>query len=185
MEGRKQGGSSSPSASSSSSSSSFPSELFGAKETYPSSSSTGIFGSILAPPSKVLGKESVCYESGRKQDFQNEPWRSKSGALDDTSKVSGGGQTMWSRDMGTSYQEQRVQPCHLSSSIFYGGQENYCHPSSTQGSGLNPALKKDSGEDDGSASRGNWWQGMGLYITERLPVRRIINMVHINTILAV
>ncbi|XP_030473223.1 uncharacterized protein LOC115690878 [Syzygium oleosum] len=171
MEGRKQGGSPRPSAAASSSSpSSSPppppslaSELFGSKETYPPSSSAGIFASIFAPPSKVLGKESVRYESERKQDFQNELWWSKSGTPDDTSHVGGGGHSMLNRDMGTIYQEQRVQPCHLSSSIYYGGQENYCHPSSTQGSGLNPVVKKDAGEDDGSASRGNWWQGSLYY----------------------
>ncbi|XP_010037782.1 uncharacterized protein LOC104426421 [Eucalyptus grandis] len=169
MEGRKQGGSSSAPASASASASaspppsSFASELFGSKEAYPSSSSAGIFGSIFAPPPRVLGKESVRYESERKQDFQNEPWRSKSGLPDDASNVSGGGQSMLNGDMATIYQEQRVQPCHLSSSIFYGGQENYCHPSSTQGSGLNSVSKKDPGEDDGSASRGNWWQGSLYY----------------------
>lgn len=35
------------------------------------------------------------------------------------------------------YQEQRVQPCHLSSSIYYGGQDVYSRPQSARDSGLN------------------------------------------------
>lgn len=30
-----------------------------------------------------------------------------------------------SREMGSFYQEQRTNPCHLSSSIYYGGQDVY------------------------------------------------------------
>ncbi|WJX68913.1 hypothetical protein P8452_53236 [Trifolium repens] len=68
------------------------------------------------------------------------------------------------KDMSYIYQEQKVQPCHLSSSIYYGGQDIYSHPSSTRDSGLNNTYKKDDGEDDsGSASRGNWWQGSLYY----------------------
>lgn len=43
-------------------------------------------------------------------------------------------QCMPNRDMSSIYQEQRVQPCHLSSSIYYGGQDIYSHPQSTQSS---------------------------------------------------
>lgn len=41
------------------------------------------------------------------------------------------------KDMSYVYQEQRVQPCQLSSSIYYGGQDVYSHPQSTRGSGSN------------------------------------------------
>lgn len=149
MEGRKQA---------SSSSSSLTSELFGSKE---SSSSTGIFGSIFAPSSKVVSRESLHSEvNGRKKDSKKESWKAKPLA-DDTSKSSEGeSQIFPNRDMSSIYQEQRVQPCHLSSSIYYGGQDIYSHPQSTQSS----AYKKDVGEDDsGSASRGNWWQGSLYY----------------------
>lgn len=44
------------------------------------------------------------------------------------------------KDMSSIYQEQRVQPCHLSSSIYYGGQDIYSHPQSTQNSGLNSVV---------------------------------------------
>lgn len=46
-------------------------------------------------------------------------------------------QSTANKDMSSVYQEQRVQPCHLSSSIYYGGQDIYSHPHSTRDSGLN------------------------------------------------
>ena len=41
------------------------------------------------------------------------------------------------KDMSSIYQEQRLQPCQLSSSIHYGGQDIYSCPKSTQDSGYN------------------------------------------------
>ncbi|KAJ6331605.1 hypothetical protein OIU76_010062 [Salix suchowensis] len=161
MERKKQTG-----PSSSSSSSSFTSDLFGSKEYPPSS--MGIFGSIFAPTSpKVLGRESLRSEvADKKQDSANDAWNTNSGtpASDLTSKRNEGeSQSTPNKDMSSIYQEQRVQPCHLSSSIYYGGQDIYHHPQSSHTSSMNPVVKKDGPEDDtGSASRGNWWQG-GLY----------------------
>ncbi|KDP24533.1 hypothetical protein JCGZ_25097 [Jatropha curcas] len=152
MEGKKQPGSSS----------SFTSELFGSKDSV---SSSGIFGSIFAPPSKVLERGSLRSEViGKKQDSAKEASNTKSGAQDETSKSNEGeSHNMPSRDTNSIYQEQRVQPCHLSSSIYYGGQDIYHHPQNSQSSNMTSMFKKDGTEDDsGSASRGNWWQGMML-----------------------
>uniref|UniRef100_A0A2P2QP71 Uncharacterized protein MANES_09G098500 n=1 Tax=Rhizophora mucronata TaxID=61149 RepID=A0A2P2QP71_RHIMU len=148
MEGNKQVGSSP----------SFTSELFGSKEP---SSSTGDFGSFFAPSSKVVVREVV----GRKQDPANGAWNTKLGNPDGSSKSNeGGNQSTPNKDMSSIYQDQRVQPCHLSSSIYYGGQDIYNHPQSSQGSSLNSMFKQDGTEDDtGSASRGNWWQGSLYY----------------------
>lgn len=149
-----------------SSSSSFTTELFGSKE---SPSSTGIFGSIFAPPSKVLGRESLRYDvTAKRPDSPNEPWNTKPGASglsgNSSKACEGENQSTANRDVSSIYQEQRGQPCHLSSSIYYGGQDVYSYPQSSQGSGLNSVYKKDGGEDDsGSASRGNWWQGSLYY----------------------
>lgn len=41
------------------------------------------------------------------------------------------------KDMSSIYQEQRLQPCQLSSSIHYGGQDICSCPKSTQDSGYN------------------------------------------------
>ena len=157
MEGRKQTGSSS---------SSFTSELFGSKE---SSASSGIFGAIFAPPSKdlVLGRESVRSEfTGKK--LSDEPLHFKPGDQPDgASKESEGeSKSISNKDIINSiYRDQRVQqPCHLSSSIYYGGQDIYSYPQSTQSPEYNSTYKKDGTEDDsGSACRGNWWQGSLYY----------------------
>ncbi|BFG36286.1 hypothetical protein CerSpe_225600 [Prunus speciosa] len=154
MEGRKQVGSSS----------SFTSDLFGSKE---SSSSSGIFGAIFAPSSKelVLGRESLRSEvTGKK--LTDEPLHVKPGEpVGDSNGSEGESQSMPNQDMNSFYQDQRVQqPCHLSSSIYYGGQDIYSHPQSTQSPGFNSMYKKDGTEDDsGSACRGNWWQGSLYY----------------------
>uniref|UniRef100_A0A2N9HQQ9 Uncharacterized protein n=1 Tax=Fagus sylvatica TaxID=28930 RepID=A0A2N9HQQ9_FAGSY len=158
MEGNKQ----------TASSSSLTCELFGSKESSSSSSSsststTGIFGSMFAPSSKVLGRESLHSElNGRKQDLPNDSWHAQPGPGQyENPKISDGeSQSMPNRDMSSIYPEQRVQPCPLSSSIFYGGQDICSNPQSTQSS----VYKKDGEEDDsGSASRGNWWQGSLYY----------------------
>ncbi|KAK1563257.1 hypothetical protein Q3G72_024887 [Acer saccharum] len=74
MEGRKKVGSAS----------SITNELFGSKE----SSSSGIFGAIFAPPSKVLGRESLRSDSmEKKQDNSKESWNTKPGAPGDASKA--------------------------------------------------------------------------------------------------
>ncbi|XP_045798491.1 uncharacterized protein LOC123892685 [Trifolium pratense] len=156
MEGTKQLGSSS------SSSSSFTSELFGSNDSHPSSAS-GFFDTIFSPSSKVFERESM--RSAMNGKTATEGSNSKTGTPDYINKESEGEtKKTTNKDMSYIYQEQRVQPCHLSSSIYYGGQDIYSHPSNTRDSGLNTTYKKDSGEDDaGSASRGNWWQGSLYY----------------------
>ncbi|XP_058215965.1 uncharacterized protein LOC131327019 isoform X2 [Rhododendron vialii] len=161
MEGKKQVGSAS-------SSSSFTSDLFGAKESSVSSSS-GIFGSIFSPSSKVLGRESLRSEAvDKKQDSSTQAWSTKSGPQDTISRSSEGENVSFPNRESSSpiYEEQRGQPCHLSSSLYYGGQDVYSHPQNTQASSYPPThqVNKDGGEDDsGSASRGNWWQGSLYY----------------------
>ncbi|KAI5429689.1 hypothetical protein KIW84_034314 [Lathyrus oleraceus] len=152
MEGRKQLGSSS-------SSSSFTSELFGSIDFQPSSASSGIFDSLFSPSSKVFGRESL--HSVLNGKTATEGSNSKIATQDYMSKGSEGEtENKTNKDLSYLYQEQRVQPCQLSSSIYYGGQDVYFHPQSTRGSESNTMYKKDGGEDDsGSASRGNWWQG--------------------------
>ncbi|KAL3536452.1 hypothetical protein ACH5RR_004913 [Cinchona calisaya] len=157
MEGRKQSGSSS----------SFTSDLFGSKESSASSSS-GIFESIFAPPSKLLGRESPRPEVvEKKQDPASQVWNTKAGPSESISTVSEGDNVGTpNKETSSFYQEEKVQPCPLSSSIYYGGQDVYSHPQNTQDSGYT-SFTKDGGEDDsGSASRGNWWQAVKC----RLPI---------------
>jgi hypothetical protein len=42
------------------------------------------------------------------------------------------------KDMSWMCEDQQVQPCSLSSSIYYGGQDIYPPPKSTQNSAFNP-----------------------------------------------
>ncbi|KAF8397402.1 hypothetical protein HHK36_016316 [Tetracentron sinense] len=157
MEGRKQVGSSS----------SFSSELFGFKNPSSSSSSTGIFGSVFPPPSPmVVGRESSHSDvigSLRKQDSGNQVWNTKPGAPDNFVKSSEGeSHNTPAKDGSSIYQHEKVEPCYLSSSLYYGGQDIYSHSSNTHSSGSYPIFKKDGGDDDSNgncASRGNWWQG--------------------------
>lgn len=132
MEGRKQ----------TASSSSLTNELFGSKE---SSSSSGIFGSIFSPPSKVLGRESLRSESmEKKHDSSKEAWNTKPGAPGDASRsYETESQGTAYKDTGSMYQDQRVQPCHLSSSIYYGGQDVYSpRTPNSQGPGINSVVSK-------------------------------------------
>lgn len=133
--------------SSSSSTSSIALELFGPKDTPPASShpsSTGIFGSVFGPHSMGRGTESS-YLQGMDVKY-------------------GGGPC----DNGIAYQQQtNIQPWNYNSSIYYGGQEVYSTSSVVD---AKHEYKKD-GQDDvsdgnhaqGSASRGNWWQGSLYY----------------------
>ncbi|TYI26200.1 hypothetical protein ES332_A05G099100v1 [Gossypium tomentosum] len=87
------------------SSSSFTADLFGSKDSS-SSSSKGIFSSIFPPPSSIGGKNSSgskVLESWPKQPLEGSAWR----------------------QAPLQNKEERVEPCHLGSSLYYGGQDLY------------------------------------------------------------
>ncbi|GMY08112.1 hypothetical protein FCV25MIE_03351 [Fagus crenata] len=158
MENKKQVGDSSKTVGGSSSSRSFD-HLFGPKDpsSASSSSSTGIFGSIFPPPSTVLGRDSSHNQGGS----------GKYGNPDNiTQNVKGESGGIGTK--GSLYQNEIMDPCYLSSSIYYGGQENYSPRARTTES--QHQIFKKHGEDDdsngsnaNSASRGNWWQGSLYY----------------------
>ncbi|KAF2291711.1 hypothetical protein GH714_035311 [Hevea brasiliensis] len=72
---------------------------------------------------------------------------------------------MPNKEKNSIFMEERAEPCHLSSSLYYGGHDNYSQPPSSHISGSYPMFKRDGEEDDpnrsnsNGASRGNWWQG--------------------------
>jgi hypothetical protein len=141
-----------------SSSSSFTSDLFGPKQAA-QSASTGIFASIFPPPTQVPRRRfssSGEYASSPNQRLVNQEWKAKLSdevSYDATVKYK-----------SSYYQEDREHPCPLSSSIHYGGRDVYSDSPNSQTSGSYPTtFKKDGGEDDSSASRGNWWQGSLYY----------------------
>lgn len=125
--------------------SSFTNDLFGPKDP-PSPSSSTLFGSVFGPPSSM-----------GKQDFGG---HYVSGNITHNSK---GGS---SKDKNNKYDNQTVEPCYLSSSIYYGGQEVY--PPNSQPNASQSVFKKDGTDGGGpngsdSASRGNWWKGSLYY----------------------
>ncbi|KAL2554549.1 Encodes a protein involved in salt tolerance [Forsythia ovata] len=151
MDGGKQSGSS------------FTSDLFGSKDSSASSSS-GIFDSIFAPSAQVSSQAFLRpLESEKKHDSGNTVWSANTGVIGNNTRSSEvQTKSIPSKDPSLGYQEEKVQPFHYSSSIYYGGQDVYSRPQNTQSPGL--TFGKDGEEDDsGSASRGNWWQGSLYY----------------------
>ncbi|KAJ8747363.1 hypothetical protein K2173_011084 [Erythroxylum novogranatense] len=118
-----------------------------------SSSSAEIFGSIFSPPSTVMGRSrGIVGNQVDSSNYENKGESSSGSVKNETSSV---------------YQNESVEPSYLSSSIYYGGQENYSPR--TKNSESDKVLKKDGGDDDpngngsNGASRGNWWQGSLYY----------------------
>ncbi|KAL6275758.1 hypothetical protein ACE6H2_019359 [Prunus campanulata] len=170
--------------------SSLTADLFGVKEP-PPKSSTGIFASIFPPPSQVVGRNSSISELTeywQKQSLGNHAWNTKQGSpeplkcwilkaywldlcvfLNNIAISSEGARySLPNKDRSSVLPEERAEPCYLSSSLYYGGQEVYSQSPSTHASGSYPIFKKDGGEDDpngsnlNSAARGNWWQGIAI-----------------------
>ncbi|KAG6607275.1 hypothetical protein SDJN03_00617, partial [Cucurbita argyrosperma subsp. sororia] len=121
----------------------------------PLSSASGVLAAMFPSPQKV-GSRTSSSGDWLKQTNGNQPRHTKQGN-------SGGS----------------LEPCHLSSSLYYGGQDGYCEApseresktecSSVVANSLMTQLKKSGGEDDPNgnnsqpASRGNWWQGSLYY----------------------
>ncbi|KAM7258706.1 hypothetical protein ACFE04_014447 [Oxalis oulophora] len=152
------------SSSSSSSSSSFTSDLFGSKQAT-QSVSTGIFASIFPPPESVSRRHSSSSEefgsSWPNRHSGNQEWNGKSGASAQYSEEVVN-YDIPIKDKNSPYQEDRENPWSLSSSIHYGGRDDYSNSKNCKNSGsYTTTFKKDGGEDD--ASRGNWWQGSLYY----------------------
>ncbi|XP_061343571.1 uncharacterized protein LOC133289600 isoform X2 [Gastrolobium bilobum] len=125
--------------------------LFGPKDSSSTSSSTtSIFGSIFSPSSSAVGGR-----DSRTQDVGNK----KFGAP--------GIHRNKGENSSANYQNETVEPIYFSSSIYYGGQENYSPRSRT--TEPHHVLKKDkdndepTGNDSNSATRGNWWEGSLYY----------------------
>nr|GMC92833.1 RNA-binding protein like [Ipomoea batatas] len=139
------------------SSSSMTTDLFGPKDSSKSTTS-GLFQSVFGPSSMGLGRGSTHSQV------------SGSSTTSDcaTRRGRGDGTGISSKEMKSSvYQSESVEPCYLSSSIYYGGQDVY--PPTTQTNTSRHTFKKDGDEDDQNgnnnsncASRGNWWQGMNI-----------------------
>ncbi|KAL3336132.1 hypothetical protein AABB24_032057 [Solanum stoloniferum] len=132
------------------------------------SASTGIFSSIFPPPSKVMGRKASAAEliqSLEKQSSGCRAWN-KSATAYVTKNKQGAGHCRSIKEHESLFQD-RGETCPLSSSLLYGGQEDMYIKSSDAHKTLSyPSYKKEGGEYDSSgnnqysASRGNWWQGV-------------------------
>ncbi|KAJ1389159.1 hypothetical protein SESBI_38510 [Sesbania bispinosa] len=149
-------------ASSSSSTMNFD-HLFGPKEysSSTSSSSTGLFGSIFPPPSSVEGRGSKKQEVGSKN-------LGAPGSSHQSKKGESSNSRICNKNISSNYQNETVEPSYFSSSIYYGGQENYSPRSSRTTTQPHHVFKKDKDDGDNtSASRGNWWQGRSRTVLDQ------------------
>ncbi|XP_060215500.1 uncharacterized protein LOC132642264 [Lycium barbarum] len=142
-----------------SSSSSFTNDLFGPKEP----SKTSLFGSVFGPQSTGLGRDSTHSAARGSPRIQDPGNHAKYGTSENGSQRSKGDISNKDKN-STFYQNETTEPCHLSSSIYYGGQDVYYPPTASPNT-----FKKDGEDDDQNgnnsncASRGNWWQGSLYY----------------------
>ena len=155
MESKKHFGSGSGSGSS------LAADIFGVKEQPPASS--GVFASIFPPPQSVAPGRPASEAIGgqQKKPSSNQAWSAKQGSPTNSGTTG----KLPNKDEPI-FREERGEPCHLSSSLYYGGQDVYSHSPGTHSSGSYPTFKKEGGEDDpnaNGASRGNWWQGSLYY----------------------
>ncbi|KAJ0797984.1 hypothetical protein HanPI659440_Chr04g0179931 [Helianthus annuus] len=153
MEAKKQ-------ATSSSSSSSLATDLFGPKDSS-SSSSSALFDSMFPPPSKAYKRDDISYEQPKKN-YESTP---KQDCLDNEKNKCQNSKMI---DLSAYYEQEVSQPCTLSSSLHYGGQDIYINPHTTKntpgpGQYSTQNYNNNIGEDDGFATRGNWWQGSLYY----------------------
>ncbi|KAK3408811.1 uncharacterized protein LOC104421701 [Eucalyptus grandis] len=172
---RRQVGNSSSSSPNNTNASNSLDHLFGPKDSF--SPSSGSFGSIFPPPSTVLGRTN---NHSRSETFMGSPRNPDSGnqasgckyenpgaSTGQSFKVDGNNAT--SKAKSVIYQSEAAEPCYLSSSIYYGGQENYSPRTTARTAESHSTFKKDGVEDESngsnldSASRGNWWQGSLYY----------------------
>ncbi|WCJ19688.1 hypothetical protein M5689_001969 [Euphorbia peplus] len=130
--------------------------LFGPKDSSSSSSSSSVFSSIFSAPSQGLGRDSA-------GTMANQAGNSRYGNPGNNSQSHKGSSS------GKEYQNETAEPCYFSSSIYYGGQENYSPRTSRNNSESHHSFKKDeknedpNGNNSNGASRGNWWQGSLYY----------------------
>ncbi|XP_039047594.1 uncharacterized protein LOC120188151 [Hibiscus syriacus] len=134
-------------------------DLFGPKVS--PSSTSNILESIFPPPPKVPRGQ---YLVTKKKDSPYETLKTKPGDSGNPSKGHEGAfQSAANEEVDSIYPQQCVNPCSLSSSIFYGGQDECPIPQAYRGTGINSMFKDDEEDDKEYATRGDWWQGSLYY----------------------
>ncbi|KAL6508014.1 hypothetical protein OROGR_024209 [Orobanche gracilis] len=116
--------------------SSLVSHLFGEKDIPTTDSASGIC-SIFTPPPKSFFSFFIVW--GRGHEYSSEAEKKSSGnpywsAKKDGNGVGGEGQNQGGtagKEVRSYFQDEKVQPFHYSSSIYYGGQDVYDRPPQT------------------------------------------------------
>ncbi|XP_039013338.1 uncharacterized protein LOC120142976 [Hibiscus syriacus] len=134
-------------------------ELLAPKVSPPSTSN--ILESIFPPPRKVHRGQ---YLVTKRQDSPNEPLKTKPEDSGNPSQGHEGEfQSAADEEAESIYPQQCVNPCGLSSSIFYGGPDECPIPKGYRGSGIDSFFKDDGEDDREYATRGDWWLGSLYY----------------------
>ncbi|XP_068636099.1 uncharacterized protein [Aristolochia californica] len=177
MEARKPVSSSSSSSSSSTTTSAttVPSivsqlpELF-RRESSQFSSSGGIFDSVFPSGSNKAVRREVSISdtslSWKKQQPEYKIWHTKQKSTDGNSQAAErDGRNISIKDGASGYTGELVEHTLLSSSVHYGGRDNFESSTTRTYAGTPTIFGNNSGEDvsDGGSPRGNWWQGSYYY----------------------
>ncbi|CAL0307616.1 unnamed protein product [Lupinus luteus] len=129
--------------------------LFGPhKSSSTLSSSNTLFGSIFPRSSCVVERD------WRMQNL----WYKNYGASGTHNSKGESTGRISNKSSSNNYENEGVEPSYFSSSIYYGGQENYFPTSRTITEPHHVFNKKGedgdpNGKDSSTASRGNWWEG--------------------------
>lgn len=149
--------------------SSFVDEFFPQKEAAPPSESD-ILSSIFPPQSPVAVKDSFHYEflPSRARKHGNE-------GLSSTERIGTPGEMLHinqiknqdglKKNIDTIMAREIAEPCLMSSSVYYGGRDDFIPESSSpykSGSSYNCKDDEDASNSD-LANRGEWWQGSFYY----------------------
>ncbi|KAI8573957.1 hypothetical protein RHMOL_Rhmol01G0316400 [Rhododendron molle] len=146
-------------------------DLLGSKKSPPPSSGAGIFASIFPPPPSVVRRNYSCSDLVgclQEQSTKDEVWRTRQLTAEITADKNEGPKSCITNKEKKSIFLERVETSPLSSSLYYGGQEDmYICSSSPKSSSAYPFTKQgvedDSyGSNSESACRGNWWQGIHI-----------------------
>ncbi|KAL8261743.1 hypothetical protein R6Q59_025792 [Mikania micrantha] len=131
-------------------------------------SSTGVFASIFPPPSTMEANSSClqCSKPTKYETLDSQVWYTVHGTLAENVAKNTVNANSCVMNMGRrSIFQERIEPCPLSSSIYYGGQEDMYVRSSMDFTSKSYAkffIDEDSKDDPNhlqGATRGNWWQG--------------------------
>ncbi|XP_068669550.1 uncharacterized protein [Aristolochia californica] len=145
-------------------------ELF-RREPSQFSSSGGIFDSVFSSGSnKAVRREVSISEtsfSWKKQQPEYKIWHAKQKSGDGVSQAAErDGRNISNKDGASGWTSELVEHTLLSSSVHYGGRDNFeSSTTNTYSTGTPTVFGNNSGEDvsDGGSPRGNWWQGSYYY----------------------